>query len=375
MTLLGNSGPLCLCVCEKKKRAVSSVAPHPQAEGGPVFPELIPGDILLFESDGSCLADLICELDNSKVSHAAMYYAASPVPAMVEEYPPDGVRLWPAPVLPVVPPARPVRVMRHRDPALDMRKVALAAGKHWRDRQPYGYANLITAGCLLLLKRLVPKKAYSDLVMEALTLLCALLAEAINQKMYPGKIPMSCAQFAARCYADAGPEYALRINRATGSDAGAPPRSLALLASDHLQRADLDLSPLPNPLRGAAGRAGPEAGGIRLPAALCAGRKAEDLFDCLCCHIVEYLRKHKTAPAARPGVAAEGAESRKPPVELLSRAADFARLALYAGPDAAPLGGPDEQANALACLAAVIENFVSPGDLHKRCESLKEITP
>lgn len=94
---------------------------------------------------------------------------------------------------------RHVYVHRYKDKNFNSLKVIDKAKTYLNNKEPHPVNTLIAAGLLLLVKRFIPDARYIKLAEEALrTLSCLLL------KLYPGKNPMTCAQFTSLCYQDAG---------------------------------------------------------------------------------------------------------------------------------------------------------------------------
>ncbi len=321
-------------------------------------PDLHRGDILLFKSDGSCMSDLIAELCDADVSHAAMYYDEV-LQLMVEQDMPH-VQVNPAPGHPQYAARRGVHVMRHKNASLKMSKVTAAARKYLKEKQPYGTMTLMALGLLLLVKRFAPTKKYIDKVKLILIVLCALLD--------PGK---TCSQFVAQCYRDAGKDYRLKIRR----EKKAGEESLAGLAQKHLKEQRPGIPPLQE-LLGAYDK-DVVLGGLLCaeggcPRAVCASGgpggalpkwerfKPEDLLEVICCALLDIIHSQPPKAAA--------------PEELMS--GDFALWCAHFAALAQGVGNPENMTwEELAKLLGNLEDIlITPADLLKNCESLAPVT-
>lgn len=328
--------------------------------------ELVPGDVLLLDPEWiedkennevrqDCISRLICELDDSPVSHAALYYRYDEKTRrhiMAEENL-GGLVESPLPAPGESP--RTVYIRRCNVEGCDMPAVLDAAATYLNDKEPYSLAGLICAGFLLLTKRYVDDPTYINGVDSALHALCELLL-----LFYPGKNPMTCAQFVACCYDAAGVELVPDApeSRAGGADAAA---GVCL--------ADLAAAALGAP--GAAAPVREDDSGSQLATS---PEDLEKTFEWLCCKLLCLLEKpdkKKKAPRAScPGDAA--AETRSEtgdeallPQSLVNAASVFARIALHGVPESGA-GMAAMTADASADdLKKLRYAFVSPGDLFR----------
>ena len=253
--------------------------------------ELVPGDVLLLDPEWiedkennevrqDCISRLICELDDSPVSHAALYYRYDEKTRrhiMAEENL-GGLVESPLPAPGESP--RTVYIRRCNVEGCDMPAVLDAAATYLNDKEPYSLAGLICAGFLLLTKRYVDDPTYINGVDSALHALCELLL-----LFYPGKNPMTCAQFVACCYDAAGVELVPDApeSRAGGADAAAGV-CLADLAAEAL---------------GAPGAAAPvreDDSGSQLLRALKIWKKPLNGFAASYCAFWKSLTKRKRPP-------------------------------------------------------------------------------
>jgi len=174
--------------------------------------DLKPGDVLLFEGMRSdAISSAIMFLTDSSVSHAAMVYdgegdgkpatlvhEASPkVPVSVREAAASfGDRLITVRRLPE-PPRR------------DKTPLIRAADHYLLEQAPYNNHGLYLVGVMLIYQRFSPDRPTSRIVARILRLAASLLTHYLNTKKFPGQHPMTCSQFVAQCYDDAGDDYRL----------------------------------------------------------------------------------------------------------------------------------------------------------------------
>jgi len=159
--------------------------------------ELKPGDVLLFTGEkGSFISQAIMFLTDSPVSHAALSYTDSA--HIVEETPP-AIRVSEAKGRFA---ERDIFVMRSDD--LMKEGVVEAATKYLNDKEPYGTANLLMVGFLLLYKKFTPGTGTQKVMIRIMRKLAGGIIDYINKHKHSGDIPMVCSQFVYQCYKDAG---------------------------------------------------------------------------------------------------------------------------------------------------------------------------
>lgn len=329
---------------------------------------MILGDVVLFEADESCISRLICALSGSTVSHAAMYY--DDVEKLIVEEAMPGIQLSPAPGGPTQ--ERRVHLRRYKGD-IDRSKLIAAAKDHLDKHEPYSMSNLVLIGVLLIFERFIKEKSYSRAVTIFFKIVCSLLANAINEKKHPGKLPMTCSQLVSQCYTEAG--YSLRFDNKLLSgravDNGEP--SLAdmvveqlpelglkgLAASDMTTWADVtpnDMSFLEEIL---------EPNNEELPSSLLKGKSASSgaVLEKLCCFILGRLQGEKQALW----------QAAEPSPELLEATAYFsASVMQLEEPDAHVANSLSSKDNTIQNILKLRNIFVSPGDLLDHCISLAD---
>jgi len=168
--------------------------------------DLKPGDILLLSGEkGHFLSEAIMYLTDSPVSHAALSYKT--YDKIVEETLPQ-IRIIESKTRFE---NRTVFVKRLKKRQKSMDPVIQAAEEYLNNLEPYGKANLIILGLLLLYKKFSPNSLTQKVMAKIFKLIADDLINFINKHRYPGKYPMVCSQLVYRCYEDAGKDYRLLI--------------------------------------------------------------------------------------------------------------------------------------------------------------------
>lgn len=171
--------------------------------------DLQKGDVLLFEGmKDDFISAAIMFLTDSNVSHSAMTYhekdgaqdatlvhEASPkVPVSVKE----ATKTFGD---------RPITVRRLTRP-VEQQKLIAAADRYLLEKAPYNNNGLYLVGIILIYKKMSPffikNKKISFLMEKLLRLSAKLVTHYINSKKFPKNHPMTCSQFVAQCYDDAG---------------------------------------------------------------------------------------------------------------------------------------------------------------------------
>ncbi|BDH45213.1 hypothetical protein TUM12370_12570 [Salmonella enterica subsp. enterica serovar Choleraesuis] len=170
------------------------------------------GDVLLFEGmDSDNISSTIMYLTNSRVSHAAMAYSeekAGQVATLVHEASPkvplsvrDAAKSFGDRLITVR------RLPESRDGDGD--ELIAAADRYLREEAPYNNYGLYMVGVLLIYRKFIPDSRTSLIVAGILKLATKLIVHRLNKKGFPAKHPMTCSQFVAQCYDDAGGRYRL----------------------------------------------------------------------------------------------------------------------------------------------------------------------
>lgn len=306
-------------------------------------------DVFLFESDGSCLSDLICALIGAPVSHAALYYKEGRI---IEEVL-SGIQASQL-VDDLKKGDRVIHVMRYLRATDEINDALLAVeAEHEKNKDPYSIGNLVMMGILLLSK--LKWQEMTEDVLALLTRICIRIANRIDKKVHPGTQPMTCAQFVYDCYQEAG--HRLRIKQ--------PEKTAERQTAADATLMDMML------MRGANAE---DEKQLTLPL-VDEGDKIEDadsdesadIFEKLCCAVLKWVQKHQVS-------AFESADFH--PAEeadlLLRQARVFAVLVLRISDNTGyrTVLRPGELKRAIENLRVVYDGFVTPGDLLYNCPDL-----
>lgn len=203
---------------------------------------LQPGDVLLFQGmETDLISSTIMYLTNSRVSHAAMVYSAADGDkgaTLVHEASPKvplSVRDAAASFG-----DREITVRRQPD-SLHIAKAPLiaAADAYLLEKAPYNNNGLYLVGVLLIYKKFIPDSKTSKLIARLIKLATRLIVHQLNRKSFPSQHPMTCSQFVAQCYDDAGADYRL-FHESLLDTANAPEETGSSLLDQALQRLDSD---------------------------------------------------------------------------------------------------------------------------------------
>lgn len=172
------------------------------------FKDLLPGDILLFSYvPDDWESRLIAILSQSDVSHAAMIY--QPTNQIIEEIP-EFARLND---LKQRVTGRTISVMRLENKDASLTKV-LEIAKGYADEQlPYAMDVLPFVAVYLLVQDLAPSLKWQNIIVKLAKLGIEVLIGLLYRKELPNKLPMVCSQYVYHCYKQAGPEYAICLEK------------------------------------------------------------------------------------------------------------------------------------------------------------------
>jgi hypothetical protein len=173
--------------------------------------DLKAGDVILFPPPkGDWIAQAIAFLTQSELDHAALcYFDPGTGKLRIVESVLKGlaVRDFDA----SVPAEYPLRVNRMKEER-DMDRLMAAAKRYLDEKEKYPFFNLGLLGLLLLFKKFAISKIEDKIFYDFLTVVVLLILEAV-QKMYKGKHPMTCSQFVAQCFTDAGDDFDLQFDK------------------------------------------------------------------------------------------------------------------------------------------------------------------
>lgn len=171
--------------------------------------DLQKGDVLLFEGmKDDFISAAIMFLTDSEVSHSAMTYHEK-----------DGEQQ--ASLVHEASPKVPVSVreaaktfgdraitVRRLTQEVDPQKLIAAADRYLLEKAPYNNNGLYLVGVIMIYRKISPffikNKKISRWLEKLLRLAAQLATHYINSKKFPKNHPMTCSQFVAQCYDDAG---------------------------------------------------------------------------------------------------------------------------------------------------------------------------
>jgi hypothetical protein len=298
------------------------------------------GDVFLFEHDSSCISRLISALDDSPISHAAMYCRyLNPDGSAAEGIVEEGTSgIGTRPVDAKLSADRVVHVRRYSGASSQLQnKLCAVAQKHLDAKEPYSMSNLVMLGVLLAFKKWKPDA--STALKDVLYAICFLM-EKIIEKARPGEHGATCSQLVYEMYKEAGDQLEISLPRRSAAN-GEGIISLALAKSA------LGAQPMQRQVPA-------YANGLDL--------------EKLCCVLLDLLGDHKkdNADFMRLANLDEG---------VYGALAYFSRLVLIVDSKNVPeeaFGGPVDWAlRALQHLFNNYANFVTPGQLYNYCPALK----
>ncbi|EFN6235616.1 hypothetical protein FVI09_24600 [Escherichia coli] len=169
--------------------------------------DLSPVDVLLFSPEkNSFISQAITFLTNANVSHAALYFHSVPS-TIIEETPPQISESLAEKRFR----ERTIYVYRHISaPFLD--PVITAAGQHLNNQEPYDNSGLYMVGLLLMYKKFSMTSKKQRAIIRILKKLTITLTRYIQKRQTPDKHPMTCSQFVAQCFDDAGATFRLQFS-------------------------------------------------------------------------------------------------------------------------------------------------------------------
>lgn len=173
--------------------------------------DLRAGDVVLFPPHkGDFIAQAIAFLTDGEVNHAALCYPKEKNLVVAESILKDGLVL--NSFAEHIESEYPLRICRMRGDA-DMFPVLEAAKKYLEEVNAYPNFNLGLLGILLLFKKMAPPSWKNAVIYNFYKFVAGRLMNLVREHKYKGKHPMSCSQFVAQCFTDAGERYDLKFNR------------------------------------------------------------------------------------------------------------------------------------------------------------------
>jgi hypothetical protein len=172
--------------------------------------ELCPGDVVLFPPhEGDFIAWAIAALTDGIVNHAALCYPDKGELLIAESILKDGLVLNPFPKQ--IDLKYPLKISRMKNQS-NLEPVLAAAQKYLKERNTYPNFNLGLLGLLLLFKKIAPHTLKNAVVYCFMVAVAGELMRLVKQRKHTEKHPMSCSQFVAQCFTDAGKDYDLKFD-------------------------------------------------------------------------------------------------------------------------------------------------------------------
>ena len=175
--------------------------------------DLQAGDIILFPPHkNDFIAQAIAFLTDGEVNHAALCYPSAGELMIAESILKDGLVL--NPFAEHIEAEYPLRICRLKG-CEDLKPVLEASRKYLEEKNAYPNFNLGLLGILLLFKKFAPPTWKNQTVYRFAVLVSYELMLLVRTHKFAGKHPMSCSQFVAQCFTDAGKEYDLKFDQMT----------------------------------------------------------------------------------------------------------------------------------------------------------------
>ncbi len=360
-----------------------------------------PGDVFLFESDGSNVSELICELTKSRISHAAMFYSDE---MGIVEQALSGISHR---TLDRLEPGRVIHIMSYKRQAESQADLIKSADRFLAEGVKYSLGSLFMIGFLLVGDRRIGAKI--PLPAKALlAFICGLVADAIDKKTQNGVKSLTCSQLVYEIYDKAG--HTLHMDKfllesgPLSRDFDGPAPGQSLLDQSLALARTMEAGGPASEGRRAAGLAQAAAfSWVKNKAAAWADQHKYEVFDYLCGALLKWLRQDQTTTTRGPaaaGPATDGAELFDGPSLALEEAElreFFNSLSASGDSEAAALedvgqfallvqdlgaeGGSASRGlgdisgrlqKALAELKKMYSHYVTPEDLFNNCLELRE---
>lgn len=168
------------------------------------------GDVVLYPPhEGDWLAQAIALLTAGTVNHAAVYYGVKDGKHSVAESVLVGMGINPLPE--TIEERYALQIMRHKTQT-NLQPVIECAIRYINENNPYPYVNLGILALLLISKNFTKDTLKSKILYNIALLVCIKLMKTL-QSLRSGQHPMSCSQFTAQCFTDAGCDYDLKFDK------------------------------------------------------------------------------------------------------------------------------------------------------------------
>lgn len=174
--------------------------------------ELRAGDVILFPPHkGDFIAQAIAFLTDGEVNHAALCYPDDKGELKIaESILKDGLVL--NPFAEHIEEEYPLRICRMNGIS-DMTPVLNSAKKYLEEKNAYPNFNLGLLGLLLVFKKFAPHTWQNAIVYKFCVIVSQKLMELVRNIRHHNEHPMSCSQFVAQCFTDAGAAYDLDFDK------------------------------------------------------------------------------------------------------------------------------------------------------------------
>lgn len=176
--------------------------------------DLKPGDILLFPpnklGDNGWVGQAIILLTGGQVSHSAVFRGEKDGQLKVAHAEPKGIV---SESFIALLESEPGCYVKRHSIKTDLNPVLSVVEKYTDHDNPYPFLNLGVLG-LLILENRFSEKTLKNRVFYDFTILIGLkIMKMVEKHKHAGKTPMTCSQFAAQCFTDAGDEYDIKFNK------------------------------------------------------------------------------------------------------------------------------------------------------------------
>lgn len=176
--------------------------------------DLLSGDILLFPPNsiahGGWVGQAIVLLTGGKVSHSAIFIGEIDGELRVAHAAPPGIV---SESFKALLESEPGCYVKRYIEKTSLDPVLAAVDRYVDHENPYPFLNLGVLGLLLLSNRFANKTLTNRIFYDFALLVGLKIMKMIEENRHPGKKPMTCSQFAAQCFTDAGEEYDIKFNK------------------------------------------------------------------------------------------------------------------------------------------------------------------
>ncbi len=176
--------------------------------------DLKPGDVLLFPPNsilnGGWVGQAIVLLTGGKVSHSAVLWGEKDGVLRVAHAAPPGIT---SESFIALLKAEPGCYVKRNTTKKVLEPVLTVVDRYTDHENPYPFFNLGILGLLLLANRFSEKTIQNSIFYKFALLVSLKIMQIVEKNKHPNKHPMSCSQFVAQCFTDAGNDYEIKFNK------------------------------------------------------------------------------------------------------------------------------------------------------------------